>query len=487
MNVVDCMGDEEAFGPWFHGPSWDAWKVTLKAAFAIRMTPQELITFGELAGGRKPPAKRVRELWIIAGRRAGKDSIASMLAAYFASIEQGHIGRLRPGEKASILCLSCDRDQSGIVMGYAASYFDGVPDLKSMVTRETRLGFELSNGAEIVIATNSFRQTRGKTVLLAIFDEVAYWRDERSASPDLETYRALVPSMATLPDAMLIGISSPYRRAGLLFEKWKTHFGEDDDRVLVIQAPSLALNPTLDPEEIAADVAKDPAAARAEWFAEFRDDIGVFVPIELIEAAVDRGVLVRPARPGVHYVAFVDVASGTGQDSFALGIAHKDGNDVILDCAHEIRPPFNPQAAAGEIAALIKGYGVHQAQGDRYGAGFSVEAFASHGVTLNYSERDRSQIYVECIPLFSAGRARLVDNKKLVTQFASLERRTSVTGRDSIDHPRGSHDDLCNAAAGALVAAATGPGPMVITDELLNKFRMAGPWRPPAFDYERSW
>jgi hypothetical protein len=33
----------------------------------------------------------------------------------------------------------------------------------------------------------------------------------------------------------------------------------------------------------------------------------------------------------------------------------------------------------------------------------------------------------------------------------NLERRTSRAGKDSIDHPPGAHDDIANAAAGALV------------------------------------
>jgi len=43
-------------------------------------------------------------------------------------------------------------------------------------------------------------------------------RDEASASPDEEVYRAIKPGMATLPGGMLIGISTPYRKAGLLFK-----------------------------------------------------------------------------------------------------------------------------------------------------------------------------------------------------------------------------------------------------------------------------
>jgi hypothetical protein len=42
----------------------------------------------------------------------------------------------------------------------------------------------------------------------------------------------------------------------------------------------------------------------------------------------------------------------------------------------------------------------------------------------------------------------MVDNPKLVNQLCNLERRTARSGKDSIDHPPGQHDDLCNAVAG---------------------------------------
>ncbi len=77
INLADAFDDPHLFGPFFNGPSWDAHRAIIRAANALPMTPQQLITFGELAGGREPPKRRVKELWIAAGRRAGKDSVAS--------------------------------------------------------------------------------------------------------------------------------------------------------------------------------------------------------------------------------------------------------------------------------------------------------------------------------------------------------------------------------------------------------------------------
>jgi hypothetical protein len=253
---------------------------------------------------------------------------------------------------------------------------------------------------------------------------------------------------------MLIGISSPYRRGGLLYERWKTHYGKDDDDVLVIQAPSRTLNNTLDQKIIDDAMARDPAVARAEWLAEWRDDVATFVPREIIDAAVDIGVTVRPPTPSVRYMAFADPSGGVG-DSFTCGLSHAEGNAALLDCLVEIQAPFNPTTATATVAETLKAYGCTEVTGDRYAASWVVEAFAKHGVTYKHSLRDRSAIYADALPLFTAGRARLLDNRKLVSQLSNLERRTSSTGRDRIDHPQGAHDDLANAAAGAL-GLATG-------------------------------
>ena len=112
-------------------------------------------------------------------------------------------------------------------------------------------------------------------------------------------------------------------------------------------------------------------------------------------------MLVRPPKWGVHYVAFVDAASGTGQDAFAVGIAHQDKDEIILDLVHEVKPPFSPSQAIAEVCGLLVGYNVKSVVGDRYSAGFVKEGFERHRVRYAYSERDRSQIYVEALPLLT--------------------------------------------------------------------------------------
>jgi hypothetical protein len=76
-----------------------------------------------------------------------------------------------------------------------------------------------------------------------------------------------------LPGSRIIGISSPYRKSGLLWNKFKRHFGRDDDDVLVIQAATRTLNPTIDQTFIDQAPTGSSVRARAEWLGEFRSDI----------------------------------------------------------------------------------------------------------------------------------------------------------------------------------------------------------------------
>src|SRR5713101_6943782 len=127
LNIVETISDGKLFGPWFSGESWDVWKAILKAAYALPLTAQERAYFRAVAE-REPPAQQAREMWVVAGRRAGKDSVASVIAAQAAAFFDP-IGKLRGGERAVVMCLAVDREQARIVLGYTKSYFADIPYL----------------------------------------------------------------------------------------------------------------------------------------------------------------------------------------------------------------------------------------------------------------------------------------------------------------------------------------------------------------------
>ncbi|HEV2161186.1 MAG TPA: hypothetical protein VGR52_02970 [Stellaceae bacterium] len=424
----------------------------LKAAAGEHLGKNELTRFREVAE-RDPPEHPVKELWCIVGRRGGKDAVASAIATTAAFEDYSRY--LRPGERASVLCLAVDRDQARILLRYIRGYFATNTLFHDMVERETDSGLELINSVEVIVATNSFRAVRGKTIACVVLDEVAFWRDESSANPDEEVYAALLPGLVTLPGAMLIGISTPYRRSGLLFAKWRDHYGVNDPDVLVVKGPSTKFNPTLPLSVIEKALAKDAEAASAEWLAEWRSDLADFVDRIVVERLVPPGCSERPPEHSLTYVGFCD-PSGGSNDSMTLAIAHRQGTTVVLDCVRERRAPFSPDDVCREFAATLKSYGITEIRGDRYAAGWPVERFAVHGIKYEPADKPKNEIYVALLPMLNSNAVALLDNTRLISQLCSLERRSARSGKDSIDHPTGGHDDLVNAAAGALVRCGGG-------------------------------
>ena len=97
--------------------------------------------------------------------------------------------------------------------------------LAAEVMHRTRDTIEFSHRSRLEIHTGSFRSVRGYTIALAVIDEAAFLRDERSATPDIELARALKPALATL-NGRLIVISSPHRKVGLVWDQYRRYYGK---------------------------------------------------------------------------------------------------------------------------------------------------------------------------------------------------------------------------------------------------------------------
>ncbi len=403
-----------------------------------------------ISGGRQLPTKRVREAWIVAGRRSGKSRIAALVAIYQALFIKH---RIAPGERCMVLVIAGSIDQANTVFSYVQGFLEASPTLAAEVSNVTRQEIELKNGIVIAVHSNSFRTIRGRSCVACVFDEVSFWRDDTTAMPDVETYRAVLPSLATT-NGMLIGISTPYRKVGLLHQKHRDHFGAEDDEVLVVQGATRTFNPTVSDRTIAAQRQADPTAASSEWDAEFRTDISAYLDDATIEAAVEYGrpLEIPPAGGYTYYQAFADVSGGRG-DHYTLAIAHREPGEhgfFVVDVVRGTKPPFDPQQVTKQYAALLAEYGVREVVGDFYGAAWVEHAWSQCGVSYIKSELPKSQIYLECLPLFTRGLVRLPDHARLLRELRLLERHTHRSGKDTVDHGRGGNDDYANSCCGVL-------------------------------------
>ena len=173
----------------------------------------------------------------------------------------------------------------------------------------------------------------------------------------------------------------------------------------------------------------DPARAAAEYLAQFRSDLEGFIAREVVQACVGDYHEILPTRDFT-YRCFVDPASGSGTDSFTAAVAHRHGDQVVIDAVREIKPPFSPQAAISELAAFAKSYRVDKVVGDHYGGEFPRELFSKSGLSYELSKQYKSDLYRELLPLLNSKNIVLPKHDKLFNQIVGLERKVARGGHD---------------------------------------------------------
>lgn len=523
FNTVDAPEDDEedAQDPGDQRRTWIAWRVFLAAAFAL---PQAELAYDhskvegeegrnlpdypgvvnvdiprgaaavepganaqsiyERCTGRSTwPSIQARLVSLIVGRRGGKSYITAVIGIYLACCRRY---RLKLGTKGMVMILARDKEQAGVIRGYILAFLKAVPELNQTFADDPTLKLiELSNGITIEVRAAGDAGTRGYTVVAALADEIAFWpTDAESAKQDKKVLRALRPSMLGIKNAMIVMLSSPYAKRGVLYENHRKAYGKDltpkgepQTRELVWQADTLSMRPSDDPElleEIRAEYEDDPESAKAEYGANFRSDLENIYSIVALEAVAVPGRIEQPYRTGVRYRAFVD-PSGGSSDSYVVAIAHDEERTTmrdglpekhkvpVLDKVREWTPKFDPQQVSEEVVALCKSYRISSVTGDAYAGEWPRDPLKKRGISYELSEKNRSELYLDLLPVVNSGRVELLDldhHAKARNQFANLERRVGRSGKDSVDHPPGSHDDVANAIAGAIVGCKAGASAM---------------------------
>jgi hypothetical protein len=393
------------------------------------------------------PTQRATGLRLVIGRRGGKSRFASFVAVYLACFRD-YSDVLSPGERGVVMVICPDRRQARVVLGYINAFLDAVPALAAMVERRTKDEIHLANGISIEVHSKSYKTTRGYTVVAYILDEAPMLPTDDSAEPDTELIASLEPAMLTVPYAVGMLVGSPHARRGAYWRDYKDHFGVDDDPVLVWQADTKTMNPSASDAYIARKYLEDEVVARSEFGALFRMDLEAFVSTEVLDAVTIADRRELPPRSGVAYAAFVD-PSGGAADSMTLAIAHRVGAKVVLDCLREQKAPFDPDEVTRQFALELKRYGLGVVTGDHYAGDWPAARFRAFGIRYEPADADKSAIYRDCVPMLMAGEVELLDSPTLRKQLLSLERRTTRTGKEIIDHPHGARDDVANAVCGA--------------------------------------
>ena len=299
-----------------------------------------------------------------------------------------------------------------------------------MVENRTNESISLANGIDIEVRTASFRGLRGVTSVGVIADECAFWysEDTGSRNTDAEILGAVRPSLATTGGPLII-ISSPHGKSGEVYETYRRNFGPNGDpRVLVVNGATRDFNPSLPQAVVDRALERDPELNKAEYLGQFRDDVTNFIAREVLGRAVVPGRYRACSQIREPPTSALSIPRRFVQLVHAGDRPQRTERQIRSRSNAEYRPPFSPAEVVAEICGELKRFGLTLVHGDRYGADILAERFRDNGIGYRHSDKNKSDLYLELLPLLNSNQVELLEGQRLINQFANLE-RSVATGR----------------------------------------------------------
>lgn len=433
-----------------------------------------------------PPLEEFRECWIIAGRRSGKTtSVAAVIVAYEAALG-GHEVHKRKGRPA--LCYQVAQDTRmaksslraiNTVLESMDFIYNG-GGAKNKIIQVVADRIDLWNELTIASLPPTVKSVRGYDNPVSVFDEVGVWyQDSDSANPDFEIYKAVSPGQAQFPFAKMVGISSPWNRAGLLFKfheagtngakifcnecRFELRKPNCDtcrklrvphQRRLVLHTTTAAsTNPHITKSWLQEELNKDPRAFERECLASFQDSVSGFLSSVLIEKAKDVGTTVRPPDPKNFYVGAIDPAFR--RDAFGFTIVHADPTlGIVQDYVERWHDPFgvplDPGVIMPHIAAKLQEYGMRSVYSDQYTIETLQYIAAQHGFGIEevtFTSGSKAEIYANLQQVLNQDRLRLLDHQETINELKTIEKKNTQGGQVRISAPEGLYDDMATVLA----------------------------------------
>jgi len=420
----------------------------LKTIYGLPMTPEEKALALQCTGGRELPTKKVKEAYLVCGRRGLKSFSAATIAVHEA-FHTDFAQYASPGENITLLIVAVDKLQSLIIFKYIMGIIDSIPLYREQVAVQRAFDIQLKNKVQILIRTANLAAVRGYSYGLVLLEEISFWNVD-GVNPDHSVLAAIRPGLASVPPSTLIALSSPYGRAGVLYEAYRDYYGESDPDRVVWSAPTMLMNPTIPQEVIDKAYETDPISAAAEYGAEFMSSVETCYPLEWLESAMVPNRFELPPMPAKNYRAFMD-PSGGAASAFTLSIGHRESGGVLIqDVLKSTVPPFSPSAVVKGYAKIMKEYRCREVVSDRWGGEWVSELFRAEGIKVIYSKESKTQLYLALEPILARGACEILDDKVQFAQLRGLDRKRGRGGQDVISCQPRAHDDSANALAGLM-------------------------------------
>jgi hypothetical protein len=403
----------------------------------------------------------------LAGARAGKSYVFCALRLLHLALI-ADLSTMAPGELAAALIVAPDLRLARQTLRYALGAAKSEPSIAALIASESADGFVLRReggrtvSLECLPATRGGSAVRGRSLVGAVLDECAFFRDDSYTVNDVEVFRAIAPRI--MPSGQLIVASTPWAEAGLLFELWRDNFGKPTT-ALVAHAPTTLLRN--DPRTIAMverERERDAENARREFDAAFMSaGSGLFFNSAAIDRCVDDDLII-PATARRTSNTFGAADFGFVSDASVVAIAERREAEVFLLALEEQRPqqgaPLRPSAVVADFATVVRHYKLREIMSDGHYAEAIREHLKEHGLRLRSAPEGQSgkvETYVEVRRLVNEHALRIPRHQRLIAQLKGITVRPTSGGGLQISSPRqagGGHGDCASAAILAIYQAS---------------------------------
>jgi Phage Terminase len=416
---------------------------------------------------------------MVGGRQSGK---TSKLAAPIALFETFRDHGLPPGQEAYVMLLAPTIAQARIALRSIRNYLRGSKILSKRIVRTTKDEIVLDHGIIIGCYASTYDGVRGRIIVAAICDEMAFWpHEETSANPEEEVIAALRPGMITVKNPKLIKISTPYAKQGLLWAEFQRRAELDFP---VWQLPSHEMNPKISLSDLEREQRRGEEKYHLrEYLAEFVDSVSGWTTPEILDPCIARGRRELPPVRDGFYLAALDPASR--HNDFALAILHRSSDGKIIEDRVARRTgtktaPLAFRAVLAEIKSILDDYGINSAVGDQFCSDVIRQDLLELGVSYEictFGPQTRAMIFTNLKHLLVQDKIELLEDPEQLRQLRNLREERTDRGQIDVRPSGGMKDDLAVAialAASELTKRPSRPLPFLTpTGEL---FFLPNPW-----------
>lgn len=409
---------------------------------------------------------------VVAGVRGGKSLLAACAAVK--GCLSADLSRLKAHEIPRFAIVAPTVDNAQATFRLLTGSMLASPQLAALVVGEPTadtLTIRRPDGrvVEIVVvaASRGAVTLRSRWLVGFVLDEVALFGSEPTGAVVNAEELLRAAETRLVPGAQGWLISSPFGPQGILYELYREHFGKPG-RVLVVHAPTRAMNPTFPAEQVEAIRQRQPDVAAREYDAAWIDADTAFFHGQSIDRAMRKAPLVIPFEEGHVYECVID--PGFRSNAWTMAIA------TLRDTPTGLRPtvvlakqwqgskanPLKPRDVFTEIANDLGPYGVDVVYSDQASGDALRDIAESVGLFLVIepsTQANKLEMYGNLETLLSTNNVDLPPVSMVKQDLLGVRKRVGRSGV-SVDLAKtqdGRHSDFAPSVAGAIAKAVTPP------------------------------